>query len=213
MLLLLLVTTPTRLPAAGIEALEKRIARQPPISTQFVEYRFSRVLKRPLTSSGTLEYRADGVMARLSETPYRERTEVHGDEVVVAREGRPERRISLQRAPQLRLLLDTFRALLEGRLEPLRADFDLGIVEHGAHWTLTLKPRAPQIARHLARIEVHGAGERPLCMQALEPDGDAALTFFDPPLPRTGGSSGGSDRRGLEAACRQEPLRPGTARR
>jgi hypothetical protein len=183
----------------GIEALEQRLARTPPVSTDFLEYRFSHLLKKPLRSGGTLEYRADGALVRNVTVPYRESTTVVGDQVRIARAGKPERTLSLQRAPQLRVLLGSFRALLEGRLTPLRQDFDIALDEDAARWTLRLTPRDPALAKHLARIEVHGNGDRPGCMEAVEPDGDGALTLFGTapdaaaPLPT---------RAGVESLCR-----------
>jgi hypothetical protein len=167
----------------GLAALEQRLARTPPVSTDFVEYRFSHLLKKPLRSSGTLEYRADGVMVRDVVTPARETTEVNDDQVRISRAGKPPRTMSLQRAPQLRALLGSFRALLEGKLTPLQHDFDLALEETATRWTLTLRPKDPSLAKHLARIDVHGSGDKPSCLEALEPDGDGALTLFAAPAP------------------------------
>jgi len=165
----------------GLEALEQKLARTPPVSTEFVEYRFSHLLKKPLRSSGTLEYRADGVMVRNVVAPGRELTEVDGGQVRITRAGKPARTLSLQRAPQLRVLLGSFRALLEGRLSPLQQDFAVTLDENPPDWTLTLEPRDPGLAKHLAHIEVHGSGDRPACVEAVEPDGDGALTLFTAP--------------------------------
>ena len=162
----------------GLAALEQRLARTPPVSTDFVEYRFSHLLKKPLRSSGTLEYRADGVMVRNVVTPVRETTEVSGDQVRITRAGKPPRTMSLQRAPQLRVLLGSFRALLEGKLTPLQRDFAVTLQEDATHWRLTLTPKDKGLARHLARIDVHGSGGKPTCLEALEPDRDGALTLF-----------------------------------
>jgi hypothetical protein len=162
----------------SIEALEQRLARTPPVSTDFVEYRFSHLLKKPLRSGGVLQYRADGALVRDVTMPRRETTTVLGDQVRIARAGKAERTMSLQRAPQLRVLLGSFRALLEGHLAPLRQDFDIALDETGAGWTLRLTPKDAALAKHLARIEVHGNGDRPGCMEAIEPDGDGALTLF-----------------------------------
>jgi hypothetical protein len=180
----LLLTATTTAPchepekSQGLEALEKRLARSPPVSTDFVEYRFSHLLRKPLRSSGTLEYRADGVMVRNVSAPTRETTEVDGEQVRITRAGKATRSLSLQRAPQLRVLLGSFRALLEGKLTPLKQDFEVSLTEDAAHWTLTLKPRDPTLAKHLAHIDVHGNGDKPSCLEALEPDGDGALTLF-----------------------------------
>lgn len=163
---------------SGIEQLEQRLARTPPVTTSFVEYRFSRLLKKPLRTAGQLEYRADGVMARTVDSPYREHTEIVGDELRIRRGDKPERRVSLARAPQMRLLLGSFRALLEGRLAPLAADFVTTLDERGERWSLTLEPRDAKLARGLDRIEVFGAADRPICIESIETDGDATLTVL-----------------------------------
>ena len=193
--------------APGLAALEQRLARTPPVSTEFVEYRFSHLLKRPLRSSGALEYRADGVMVRNVVTPTRETTEVDGEQVRITRAGKATRTMSLQRAPQLRVLLGSFRALLEGKLTPLQRDFELTLSEQPTHWTLTLVPRDRALAKHLARIVVHGMDDKPSCLEALEPDGDGALTLF------TAAPGGPQPARAeLEQACRAPAARGAAAK-
>ena len=148
------------------------------MSTGFVEYRFSHLLKKPLQVGGILEYRADGVLVRKVESPYLELTEVIGDQVHITRTGKPPRTVSLQRVPQLRVLLDSFRALLEGKLQPLSVDFDIALEDAAAGWKLTLTPKDAQLRKYLAHIDVFGAGDRPECLEAVEHDGDASLTLF-----------------------------------
>jgi hypothetical protein len=198
-LLSVLLLTGTAASSRGLEEFERRLARTPPVSTDFVEYRFSRLLKKPLFTSGTLEYRADGVLARRVAAPYREITEVRGDEVRIQRAEKPARTLSLQRAPQLRVLLGSFRALLEGNFAPLAEDFEVTLSESDQRWTLTLRPRDARLAKHLARIDVFGAGDRPGCLEALEPDGDGAITLLG-----EGSATGGSppNRAELERTCR-----------
>jgi hypothetical protein len=53
-LLLVALLLANTAPARSLEELEKTLARTPPVSTDFVEYRFSHVLKKPLRTSGTL---------------------------------------------------------------------------------------------------------------------------------------------------------------
>jgi len=163
----------------SLEELERALARTPPVSTGFVEYRFSHLMKKPLRTSGTLEYRAEGVMTRKVESPFQETTDIDGDTVRIARAGRATRTLSLQRAPQLRVLLGSFRALLEGKLAPLAVDFDITLEDQAQNWTLTLRPHDARLAKQLDHIRVFGIGDRPTCLEALEPDGDAALTLFD----------------------------------
>jgi hypothetical protein len=173
MLLSALLLTAIPASSRGLEELEQRLARTRPVSTDFVEYRFSHLLKKPLRSSGTLEYRADGVMVRNVAAPARETTEVDGDQVRITRAGKATRTLSLQRAPQLRVLLGSFRALLEGQLTPLRQDFDVTLAEDATQWTLTLKPRDPTLAKHSRSIDVHGAVTSPRVSRRWNPTATA----------------------------------------
>jgi hypothetical protein len=127
--------------------------------------------------------RCTGSISRNVASPRREVTEVTGDEVRITRADKPTRTFSLERAPQLRVLLGSFRALLDGHLTPLTRDFDVQLTEQPPRWTLVLKPKDSRLAKQLARINVFGAAERPQCLEALEPDGDGALTLLkDAPL-------------------------------
>jgi hypothetical protein len=187
-----------------IESLERDLARVPPVTTSFIEYRFSHLLKRPTQASGLLEYRADGVMVRDVKSPRPERSEVSASEVRIQRGDRSVQRIPLQRAPQLRILLSSFRALLDGRLKPLAQDFNVTLsADHGS-WNLSLRPLDARMAKYLSRIEVYGSQSRPHCLEAIEPDGDATLTLLDTTAP----ASPGESRAVVEKICRAGALTP-----
>ena len=138
-------------------------------------------------------------MVRKVESPYQEISEATTEQVRMTRAGRPARTVALHRAPQLRVLLGSFRALLEGRLQPLATDFELTLHEDAELWTLSLVPRDSRLKKYLARIEVFGRGGQPGCLEALEPDGDGTLTLLGPaaPMPSSTPSRGE-----LERACR-----------
>lgn len=181
----------------GIEDLEAKLVRKPPVVTPFVDFRFSHVLKAAARSSGTLEYREDEALVRTVTSPFREQAEVMGDEVRIRRGERPERRVSLQRIPQLRVLLGSFRAMLDGQVGRLSQDFNVVLAEQAHGWTLTLRPLDAKLAKYLAHIEVHGSADRPRCLEVVEPDGDATLTFLD-----TAPDERISTRPALEKLCR-----------
>jgi len=144
-------------------------------------------------------------MSRKVESPYQETTEVEADAVHITRAGRAPRTISLQRAPQLRVLLSSFRALLEGRLTPLASDFTINLESQDQDWTLTLRPKDARLAKQLDRIRVQGAGDRPTCVEALEPDGDAAFTLFS---KAPAGKGAAPTRDALEQRCRPPAAPP-----
>ena len=115
------------------------------------------------------------------ESPYRETTELHGENVRVEREGSKPRRFSLDRAPELRGMLASFGALLTGDRETLERHFVVAVQGDTEHWRLELSPRderlqapagldrggwpagsppLPDAGRARRRRERHGAGRR-----------------------------------------------------
>ncbi len=194
--MLALATVPAS--ARTLAELEKALARQPPQSTPFVEYRFSHLLKRAAVSTGTLEYREAGVWVRTVESPRPERAEIANDEIRMRRGDGPERRVSLSRAPQLRLLLDSLRALLEGRITRLGDEFETTLTSREPAWGLRLTPRDATLARKVARFDVYGTGDAPACIEMAEPDGDASFTLLGAAAP----AGATPDRAMVESRCR-----------
>ena len=156
-------------------ALLASLARPAPEATGFVEVRHSALLVAPMVIAGQLEHRADGTLVRRVETPFRETTELRGENVVVEREGNRSRRFSLDRAPELRGMLASFGALLSGDAATLRRHFTVAV--HGApeRWQIELLPQDEKLRTRLAKIVVDGTADRPACFTLTEPDGDATV--------------------------------------
>lgn len=150
-------------PAQEIESLLAALARQPPQSIAFTEIRSSPLLDRVLVVSGTLEYAGPGKLSRIVTVPYAERTDIDGDKVRIYRAGRPERRFSLKRAPELGGLLTGFAAILGGDRVALEREFELSLA-NGASWQLTLTPRSSRLRARVASIRVRGADDAPDCI-------------------------------------------------
>lgn len=178
------------------------MARQPPQSTAFVEYRFSHLLKRAAISTGTLEYREAGVWVRTVESPRLERAEIANDEVRLRRGQGEERKVSLTRAPQLRMLLGTLEALLEGRITGLGDEFEVTLTSRDSSWGLRFTPQDRSLLRKIARIDIFGKDNAPHCIEMAEPDGDAAFTL----LGNAASQTALTDRAAVEARCRAAPI-------
>jgi hypothetical protein len=192
-----------RAAALDLDAQLAALARPAPATTRFVEVRHSRLLKRPLVTAGTLEYRGPGRLAKRVERPYVEATTIDGEDVRVERAGRAPRRLSLQRAPELRGLLASFGALLGGDRAALERHFTLTLSGDAARWSLTLVPKDPRAAKRIRAVVVDGAADAPRCIAVTEADGDASVTLLDaavePPLPAA------PTRAALAARCRGTP--------
>jgi hypothetical protein len=99
-------------------------------------------------------------------------------EVTQEREGRKPRSFSLKRAPQLKLLLDSFVALLGGDASRLGEAFDVSLGRDAGRWMLTLTPRDARLAKQIASLQVYGSGDTPRCLRMNEPDGDVSIDLL-----------------------------------
>lgn len=171
-----------------------------PSDTAYAETRFSKLLRKPLELRGELHYGGSGVLGKRVDAPYREATNITQGEVTVQREGKPVRKFSLERAPELEALLTSFSALLGGDAPELDRHFGLALARRGAAWQLTLTPRSNDLGKHLRELVVDGSEGAVRCVSLHETDGDAsvmrigALAAATLPQPATPAA--------LEALCR-----------
>jgi hypothetical protein len=173
---LLLLTSATGLASEfDTNVLLARLVRPGPDTTLFVEIRYSAMLTEPIVAAGELEHRVDGALVRRVTAPYRETTVLAGEGVLVMREGRKPRRLSLDRTPELRGMLASFGALLQGDRAMLERHFEVTAAGTDAGWHMELTPRDDKLKTRLARIQVDGANGDPRCFMMVEPDGDASL--------------------------------------
>jgi hypothetical protein len=195
-LALTLATATLHAAELDVDALLASLVRPAPDTTGFVEVRHSALLTAPVVVAGQLEHHVDGALVRRVETPYRETTELRGENVTVERAGSKPRRFSLDRAPELRGMLASFGALLTGDRATLERYFTLAA--HGATslWQIELTPRDDKLRRRLSTIVVDGAADRPRCFTLTEPDGDASIMAL-----------GVQDRAALPASLERDPLR------
>ena len=159
----------------GVAALLARIAQKGPSQTAYTEVRYSRLMKRPVVSAGTLEYRGSESLKKTVMKPYRETTEVDGENVRVLREGENPRRFALKRAPELKGVLTSFGALLAGDAATLSHHFVTTLVEDTAGWHLSLVPRDPRTLKRVATIVIDGRADAPRCFALREPDSDESI--------------------------------------
>jgi hypothetical protein len=206
----ILLLAPATTPARTIPELERDLRRQPPQVEPFTEYRFSRLLKRPAVASGTLEYREADVWVRNVEQPAPETAVISQGEIRIRRGTGAERRLSMSRAPQLQVLLESLQALIEGRISRLASDFDVSLGSKGEAWGLRLTPRDARLAQTIARIDVFGSADAVSCIEVAEPDGDASITLLGDAHAGEAWATGAGDlrleRARVESKCRISPV-------
>jgi len=199
---LALATTALQAAEPDLDALLARLARPAPDTTSFVEVRFSSLLETPIVVSGRLEHRQDGSLVRRVDSPYREVTELRGENVTVEREGSKPRHFSLNRAPELRGMLASFAALLQGDRQMLDRYFVVALQGTDARWEIVLSPRDAKLKNRLSRITVNGRDDRPRCFTLEEPDADASLMAIG--VERPGDLPQPLEQRALETWCAGE---------
>jgi hypothetical protein len=161
------------------DALISQLGRPAPARTAFAEARFMQVLDRPLVVSGELAWLGGDTLERHVQKPHAETARIAGGKVSQQREGKGERSFSLERAPQLKVLVDSFVALLGGDASRLRKAF--AIARRGdaqGAWSLTLTPRDLAVARTVASIRIDGENGQARCMWMQEADGDVSVDLL-----------------------------------
>lgn len=171
------LAAPTPEPADA-KALVASLKRPAPARTPFAEARFMKVLDKPLVVSGELAWLGGDKLERRVDKPAKEVSTIADGEVTQEREGRKPRTFSLKRAPQLRILLDSFVALLGGDASRLDDAFDVQLGRDADRWALTLAPRDASLAKQIVSIQVYGSGNQPRCMRMNEKDGDTTIDML-----------------------------------
>jgi len=180
-LALLLTGTPEVAPAAAgpIDAdVATHIAtlrQTPPVTTPFVEYRFTRFTKRPLRSSGTLHFVGPDHLERIVVAPRAETSVIRGGSIRVSRGGKIVRDLALARVPELQALMQGFTGVLQGDPITLATSFTTALATDPAGFVLTLTPRSSELAKRLSRIDVIGTAAETACMVFVESDGDQSV--------------------------------------
>ncbi|CBA14680.1 LolA-related protein [Xanthomonas albilineans] len=181
--MLILLCSAARLYAASPEPLDpdwilQQLVRPVPVSTAFVELRGSVLLKAPLRVQG--EYRRPDAQTLVREVtaPYHEITTLRGGEAMLERDGKPPKRFSLARVPELAGLQSGFGALLSGDRAQLQQQYTLSSVGTREHWQLQLQPKQPALAAHVRSLRLYGRGTELRCIETTPASGEVQRTLL-----------------------------------
>ena len=145
-------------------------------------------LKKPVTSNGRFCVIADkGVLWRTLQ-PFPNTLRLTRDEIVQFRGERVGMRLDAGKEPTVRMVNNVLFSLLAGDLGQLEKLFDIdGSIESG-HWNVTLKARAPGLAKVIGAIVLAGgvyvqqvtiseaSGDRTTIVFTAIETGDTAMT-------------------------------------
>ncbi len=156
----------------------QKLARPAPASTDFVELRGSALLKAPLRVQGHYRRPDPQTLVREVTAPYRETTTLRGGEALLQREGKPPRRFSLARAPELAGLQSGFGALLSGDRALLEQHYRLSSEGTRQAWTLRLQPKDAAAAARVSELRLYGRGVELRCIESVPAKGELQRTLL-----------------------------------
>ena len=158
-------------------ALMRMLASVQSTRATFVETRYSRLLKAPLVSRGTLTYRRPDRLEKHVESPREERLVLDGGRLSIELPDRGRTlSIEAQAAPGVGTLIEGLRAVRAGDLGALERHFSVAV--HGTReaWRLELEPRSPGVAQYVQAVSMAGAGARLERIEVREASGDRTVT-------------------------------------
>ncbi len=189
--------------APDLDALLASLKRDAPQDTQFIEVRYSRLLREPLRVAGNLKFLAVDRLQRQIDTPYRETTRIEGEIVYLQREGDSERRFALRRAPELRGVLSSFGAILGGDRATLERYFTVTVDGGERAWQLSLTPRGSARNRRIDAIQILGHAGQPNCFVVREAAGAQSVLIVGDSVDAVPRAT--PDRDALLALCARDP--------
>jgi hypothetical protein len=178
-------------PAAKIQSM---LAKPKVLCGRFDQTKQLVGLKKPVKSTGRFCVVAEkGVLWR-SERPFANTIKLTRDEIIQLQGERVTMRLDAKKEPTVRVINSVLFALLAGDLDQLEKLFDIdGEVDHQS-WRVTLKARAPALARAIGAITLDGAeyvknidideasGDRTRIVFSAIQTGDGAMTVDEAAL-------------------------------
>ncbi len=150
-------------------------------SARFAEERVMPELDLPLPSRGTLTWQAPDRLVKHTTEPIEEILRISGDTLTLERPARGERQIlSLDRAPEIRPLVEAMRATFAGDRATLERHHDIAFSGTIEAWRIVLVPHSARTRAAVQRIVVSGVGASVRLVET-EGGGGTARMMVEPP--------------------------------
>lgn len=167
-----------------------KLVQPVPARTSFVELRGSRLLKKPLRLQGEYLRPDADTLVREVTAPYAETTTIRAGEVEIVRAGKPPRRFSLARVPEMASLQSGFGALLSGNRRLLEQHYRIDTQGVRQRWTMTLTPKDAVMRQKVQTVTLYGRGAELRCIETQPVGADAQRTLLAGAARAAAGISG-----------------------
>ncbi len=165
--------------AMELDVLMQLLARRQAGEARFTEVRHVAGLDQPLSSSGTLSFKAPDQLARRTLSPRPESFSVQGNQITLERGGRV-RRLHVDAVPELSALVAAMSGALNGNARQLTQHFQASLSGQAAQWRLTLVPDDERVARSVRELRLSGQQGDLLKVELLLADGDRSIMHIEP---------------------------------
>lgn len=157
LLLSALLTSPAE--ASPLDDVMRGFAAIRASSARFTEEKSMPELELPLPSRGTLTWRAPDLLEKHTTEPVEEILRIQGETLTLERPARGERQsLTLERAPEIRPLVEALRATLAGDLATLSRHHEVSFSGTAAGWEMVLVPRSARTRAVVQRVTLSGRG-------------------------------------------------------
>ncbi len=165
------------------ETLMEMLSQVKEADLTFTEERSSAFLVGDIVLTGSLKYIAPDFIEKRVESPYKQRTKISGDTLLVEKTSqRGESTIqqySLSSSEALSTIVEGFRATLAGNLAVLIENYNIALEGDMLTWLVTLTPKKPKLSDHLEKIALTGEEREIRTIETTNADGDIArLSLF-----------------------------------
>jgi hypothetical protein len=175
----------TRADRVGVDRIEMetllgQFAAMPGLSARFREERHLDLLEEPLVNRGVLYFAPPDRLLRRVEEPVESTLLVRAGQLTL-RSAAGTRAIDLDVHPVVRAFVDSFRMLLAGDLEALRASYRIVWTTESAdpsRWQMRLEPLGPPLRDAIVSIAVSGRRAVVRELRVAEVGGDETVSHF-----------------------------------
>ncbi len=165
--------------AWDVGALMRLLKSHPAGRARFEETKHVSILDRPLETSGELVFTPPDRLEKRVTSPGSERVVVDRERLVIERGGRRQE-LALRDYPPVAVLVDGIRDTLAGDREALERTYALTLEGDAHAWRLVLRPRDPEVAKLVTRVEIDGSQARVQRVRIEQADGDRSLMQITP---------------------------------
>jgi outer membrane lipoprotein-sorting protein len=159
----------------GLPQLMQSLAQVQSSQGKFVERKHLAVLDVPLTSSGTLSFRAPGHLEKHTLDPKDESLVLDGGVLTIENKARNiKRTLVVQQYPAVWAFVESIRSTLAGDLPMLQRFYKVELKGAAAKWRMKLLPLEQRTRDMVKEIVISGRGDRVTVIEMLEANGDRA---------------------------------------